>query len=350
MSVGTLIKYGAVTAKARAMFGNRLKDEDYRTIAALRSLPEVNSYIKYKTSYGALLENEDEKELHRERLEKLLKRQLDSDCKRLSNFIQTDKKKSLDMYRMQREVNFILSVLRGLRNGTAERRTEFIGSVLADGDDRLDPTIVDLLSANTTAEFLDLLEKTPYAGELKRESVESLDYATIETLLTGKFYSTMFSIMEKEISKTDLHVIRNQIGTQIDIKNISRIVRLKRSFPISDVRPYMLPYGKRLNSDKLKRLYDASDFGKTLSEICPYYVRYIGTDETKIPNEYEISYSLNRVILMSGQPSIAVPIAYLTLKDIEIRNLIHTAEGVRYGLPQERILAGLCGLRSDRTL
>ena len=83
MSVGTLIKYGAVTAKARAMFGNRLKDEDYRTIAALRSLPEVNSYIKYKTSYGALLENEDEKELHRERLEKLLKRQLDGKCKRL---------------------------------------------------------------------------------------------------------------------------------------------------------------------------------------------------------------------------------------------------------------------------
>ena len=63
------------------------------------------------------------------------------------------------MYRMQREVNFILSVLRGLRNGTAERRTEFIGSVLADGDDRLDPTIVDLLSANTTAEFLDLLDQ-----------------------------------------------------------------------------------------------------------------------------------------------------------------------------------------------
>ena len=179
---------------------------------------------------------------------------------------------------------------------------------------------------------------------------EILYYASIEMLLTVKFYSTMFSIMEKEISKTDLRVIRNQIGTQIDIKNISRIVRLKRSFPISDVRPYMLPYGKRLNSDKLKRLYDASDFGKTLSEICPYYVRYIGTDETKIPNEYEISYSLNRVILMSGQPSIAVPIAYLTLKDIEIRNLIHTAEGVRYGLPQERILAGLCGLRSDRTL
>ena len=247
MSVGTLIKYGAVTAKARAMFGNRLKDEDYRTIAALRSLPEVNSYIKYKTSYGALLENEDETELHRERLEKLLKRQLDSDCKRLSNFIQTDKKKSLDMYRMQREVNFILSVLRGLRTGTAERRTEFIGSVLADGDDRLDPTIVDLLSANTTAEFLDLLEKTPYAGALKRESVESLDYATIETLLTGKFYSTMFSIMENEISKTDLRVIRNQIGTQIDIKNISRIVRLKRSFPISDVRPNILTYRKRLN-------------------------------------------------------------------------------------------------------
>ena len=30
MSIGTLIKYGAVTAKARAMFGNRLKEEDYK--------------------------------------------------------------------------------------------------------------------------------------------------------------------------------------------------------------------------------------------------------------------------------------------------------------------------------
>ena len=38
-----------------------------------------------------------------------------------------------------------------------------------------------------------------------------------------------------------------------------------------------------------------------------------------------------------------------TLKDIEIRNLIHIAEGVRYGLSQERITASLCGLRNNRS-
>mgnify|MGYP002266949609 CR=1 FL=1 len=36
MSIGTLIKYGAVTAKARAMFGNRLKEEDYKFYLDLR--------------------------------------------------------------------------------------------------------------------------------------------------------------------------------------------------------------------------------------------------------------------------------------------------------------------------
>ena len=99
MSIGTLIKYGAVTAKARAMFGNRLKEEDYRALSAAKTLAEVNSYIKYKTVYGSLLENEDEKELHRERLEKLLRTQLDEDYKRLSNFISGDKKKSLEIGR-----------------------------------------------------------------------------------------------------------------------------------------------------------------------------------------------------------------------------------------------------------
>ena len=221
MSIGTLIKYGAVTAKARAMFGNRLKEYDYRALSAAKTLAEVNSYIKYKTVYGSLLENEDEKELHRERLEKLLRTQLDEDYKRLSNFISGDKKKSLDTYKMQREVNFILTVLRGLRNGTAEGRTEFIGSVLADGGDRLKKEIVDLLSANTTNEFLALLEKTSYAGAINAEDIEKLDYATIETLLTGKFYSSMFAVMAKELSSTDLRVIKNQLGTQIDIKNIS---------------------------------------------------------------------------------------------------------------------------------
>lgn len=349
MSIGTLIKYGAVTAKARAMFGNRLKEEDYRALSAAKTLAEVNSYIKYKTVYGSLLENEDEKELHRERLEKLLRTQLDEDYKRLSNFISGEKKKSLDTYRMQREVNFILTVLRGLRNGTAERRTEFIGTVLSDGGEKLKKEIVELLSANTTDEFFVLLEKTSYAGSIDAEDIEKLDYATIETLLTGKFYSSMFSVMAKELSATDLRVIKSQLGTQMDIKNICRIVRLRKSFPTDSIEKYMLPYGKRLNADKLKRLYSAQDFGKTLSEICPYYTRYVGTDETKIPNEYEISYSLNRVILMSGQPSVAVPIAYLTLKDIEIRNLIHIAEGVRYGLSQERITASLCGLRNNRS-
>lgn len=347
MSIGTLIKYGAVTAKARAMFGNRLKEDDYRALSGSKNLSEVNSYIKYKTSYGSLLENEDEKEMHREKLEKLLRTQLDGDCKRLSNFISGEGKKSLEIYKMQREVNFILTVFRGLRNGTAEVRTEFIGTTLADGGDRLKKELVDLLSANTTEDFLRLLEKTDYAGVLNEENAEKLDYATIETLLSGKFYSTMFSVMAKELSSTDLRVIKNQLGTQIDIKNIGRIVRLRKSFPVKDVGQYMLPYGKRLNAEKLKRLYSSQDFGKTLSEICPYYVRYIGTDETKIPSEYEISYSLNRVILMSGQPSVAVPVAYLTLKDIEIRNLIHIAEGVRYGLSQERILASLCGLRTN---
>ena len=42
-------------AKARAMYGRSLKDSDYRQLAECRTVPEIASYLKTRTSYGKAL-------------------------------------------------------------------------------------------------------------------------------------------------------------------------------------------------------------------------------------------------------------------------------------------------------
>ena len=76
----------AVLAKARAMYGRSLKDSDYRQLAECRTVPEIASYLKTRTSYGKALAGLVEGDIHRGQLEPLLKQELYLDIYSLSRY------------------------------------------------------------------------------------------------------------------------------------------------------------------------------------------------------------------------------------------------------------------------
>ena len=51
--------------------------------------------------------------------------------------------------------------------------------------------------------------------------------------------------------------------------------------------------------------------------------------------------------MLAGQPSICVVLAYLSLREIEIKNIIHIVEGVRYGTSVENIRNCFFGVGSQ---
>ncbi|MDF2686758.1 MAG: synthase subunit, partial [Clostridia bacterium] len=55
-------------------------------------------------------------------------------------------------------------------------------------------------------------------------------------------------------------------------------------------------------------------------------------------------YEVDKNIMRMGQPSMAIPLAYLSLKTIEVHNLIHIIEGIRYSIPIEDIKRRLSGI------
>ena len=63
----------AVLAKARAKYGKFLTDRDYTSILACQSVAEVMVYLKSHTHYASVLSEVNERDVHRGRLEQLLR-------------------------------------------------------------------------------------------------------------------------------------------------------------------------------------------------------------------------------------------------------------------------------------
>ena len=66
----------AVLTKARSKFGNRLTEKDYQSLLACQSVGEIMSYLKNNTHYSKALTDVSEREIHRGRLEALLRQNL----------------------------------------------------------------------------------------------------------------------------------------------------------------------------------------------------------------------------------------------------------------------------------
>jgi V/A-type H+-transporting ATPase subunit C len=52
----SVIKYGALSGKTRAMFGRLLTSKDYHEMVQKRSVSDIASYLKYNTHYKDVLE------------------------------------------------------------------------------------------------------------------------------------------------------------------------------------------------------------------------------------------------------------------------------------------------------
>ena len=66
----------AVLAKARAKYGKFLTERDYTNILACQSVAEVMVYLKSHTHYASVLSEVNERDVHRGRLELLLRQYL----------------------------------------------------------------------------------------------------------------------------------------------------------------------------------------------------------------------------------------------------------------------------------
>lgn len=327
----------AVLTKARAKFGKRLTEKDYNSLLSCQSVAEVLSYLKSYTHYSSALNDINERDVHRGRLEALLRQNLfyefDSLCRYNSSVSSGFTQYVIDTIEVQQIIRFLIL----LHSNSTEK---FIYQFPAYFSKHTEIDFNKLANAKNYDEFLKILSSSHFYDILKKYKPDEkgrLHIADIENDLTEYVFSNLMNTVNSTTKGQEQRELRSLLCSINDYNIFSRILRLKKYY--------------NLNADEIKenlllgicdispRLIDMMCKAETSSEVFAIMQRtHTGKLIDKIGYVYasdispRIKYRLSRKNMhFSNQPSVIL-ISYMFVSEIELMNVVTLIEGIRYNL------------------
>lgn len=337
-----LMTYGAVATKMRAMYGKRLVNDDFRRMAAMKTVPEVAMFLRDHPAWGGALDAVDVNALTRNRIEYILRRHFLLTYLRLFSYIERSDQPFLRFPVLTVENEEMMRFMRLAMNGRPEQYTYDLPSYF-NRYSRIHyeelsaaATYDDMLKAVSETDFFDSLQRIRPAGE------GFPSYLEVETAMRRYTYRALYRLAEKKGGDVG-DSLREALGVQADWENILLIERILRYYPdmLSNIAAYLLPVRAHLSPFHIHAMYTAESVEKMRAFLMEstFYGRYLrerqemGYPLEKLSNLYQMEY-YHKHLVMDG-PSLFAPIAFYHLYRNELLNLIHVIECVRYELPPE---------------
>lgn len=339
----------ALATKVHAMFGKRLTGENYRELVRKQSVGEIAVYLKQQTYYADLLHDVNESSVHRGQLENVLRRAIYEDYTRMLVYISPNGRKFYRFFLVRMEIDEILSYLRYLNAG---RETEYLFSLPSYFAEHADFDLYSLAKVRSFDELLRLLANTPYGEILKKydpASADVQDSVQIDNAFDRYYYQYLNRAIENNFAGQDKDKLKRAVGVQIDLLNITQIIRLKRYFnaPAEYIRSLLIPHTVRVKRETLDKMVESADADAALAVLADTrYAEFFaqGSFEYIEEGANRVLYDYNRKLLATSTSSAVAMMAYLNLKQLELQNIITIIESVRYGLhpaETEKLLVGV---------
>jgi V/A-type H+-transporting ATPase subunit C len=307
----------AVMAKARGLYGKRLKAPDYDTLLQKRAVSEIAGYLKNETYYGESLKEVKEELIHREELENLIERRSFEIIASLARFAQHDKL-FYTMYTKKIEIGQLLFAMRLLNAGEMQK---FIVALPVYVAEHLSVDLFGIAAVKSYDGLLEICERSRYYRILRDfrplHSGQPIDIPGCEAALLTQYWQTLLDSAREAYAGRTLEALEKLLYYQIDAHNVNVIYRMKRFFK-ADASKYIVNISTKLRQAAILALLAAEDAG-SFPEILG---RYSLTEQLKLNR---------RVFSVSFDPAVSV-MCYVSLLDIEAANIIRIIEGARYGL------------------
>ena len=335
-----LVQYGAPAAKVRTLYGNCLTADDFRSLAAMKSVPEVTSYLKFHPAWRDFLTGLDPLEVHRNQLEDALKQGMLSEHFRLYIFMISSGAELYQQPIWRAELDEILACYSHISIG---RVGGYIPRLPSKYRKYSKIDFSALTGCRDWGALLSSISKTdfyPMLSSLKTPETGMPDFASVEWVMQSYVYTRLFSVAKRRASGNDRSALDSYIGAQVDLINISRIMRIRNFFPEAwqDYTHILLPFYSKLSLSFYRDLHDAPDEESAYQMLLrtPYKKLYEKTKFRYIEEYYyAYLYEFSKRMLRAHVPSAFSVIAYLNLKEIEMQNIIKTTECIRYGKTPE---------------
>lgn len=327
----------AVLAKARSKYGKHLTERDYASIIACQSVAEVMVYLKSHTHYASALAEVNERDVHRGRLEMLLRQdqfyEFDSLCRYDSSMSEGFSRYVVEKTEVEQIIRFLI-----LLNSNSTEKFIFQFPAFFAKHTSLD--INKLANARDYDEFLSALSGSVYYDILqiyKPDSKGMLPVSDMENKLYAYVLGNLLELIKKKAKGTERQELLQMFYTINDYALFSKILRLKKYYDLSPevIRTNLLPEYCDLSPkiiDKMCAADSSAEVFKIMqSRGCGRLINKIGyTYASDISPR--VQYRLaKKNIHFSNNPSV-VMISYMFLSETELMNIICLIEGIRYQL------------------
>ena len=327
----------AVSAKARAKYGRFLTDRDYTSILACQSVAEVMVYLKSHTHFASVLSDVNERDVHRGRLEQMLRQYLfnefDSLCRYDSSVSSGFSRYIVEKIETEQIIRFLV-----LLNSNSTEKFIFQFPAFLSKHTELD--VNRLANAHGFDEFLDSLQHTSYYEILKGFTPDDkgrLPISDIENALYGRITKNVLELISKKTKGSERCELMSIFKTINDYSIFSRILRLKKYYHLSSevIRANMMPEYSSLSPKLIDRMCQAQSSAEVFQimqntgsgrMIGKIGYKYAGDISPRV--QYRLA---KKNIRFSNNPSV-VMVSFMFLSETELMNVISLIEGIRYRL------------------
>ncbi len=328
----------AIMAKSRALYGKRLKKEDYDVLLNSKSISEVVSYLKNETAYGEVFHSAGS-DISNNQVEELLEIHLLKCYEKVSRY---EISAGAEFYKLNLMKNDIQQILRFMHFIIIDKPEEYLKVLPPFFNKHSELDLYRLASSRSFEDVLDVLQGTPYEKILRpfaKTYKDPRSYISMERALDEKMWEAQKMIVKKYKGKSK-EKIKELISCRNDMENLIRIYRIKRLLKKDNAvaKRFLNLNFTNLKEKEIDEMLDAQTTHEMLKIASgTYYKKHFLNEDFTSLEEFSrrvLFDKFNKEIRYSTDP-VAVMISYFYLAENETKNIIHIVEGIRCGMSPE---------------
>jgi V/A-type H+-transporting ATPase subunit C len=352
MMASPIAKYAFINAKLRARISNILEDDVFFQLAKAPSLDGAlallrdTPFARLETIYS---ETGDLKQAEFE----LLKDEI-SLYRDIHRYVHPNSKGVVDALLLHFEIENLKNAIRIWFNRKLRKRSDETGVHYIIREQIIHDLPIDMIiNAESLEEIASLCEGTAYKQIIvqNRQAVElEGSLFRLEVSLDHYYYRNLLAALN-ELDLSDRETALRLIGVEIDLRNISWIIRFRNFYdmPMERVMEAIIPGGHNLSRPGMEELYRAQNVTAVLQGFIKE--KYGGLSSLLSSGASDSTSRLLLILrildeirrqevhrILGGYPfTVGIILAYFVLKSEEMRKLRTILNAKQYGRAQESI-------------
>ena len=322
------IKYPAINAKMKGMYANNFGNEEIDELLSQSDLYGAISFLKSK--FKSLENLKDD--ANRREIEKALNTEYINEILKVFRYLNKSDREYLTKLLLRQEILCLKNIFRNLVTNRDVKKNMGDVNYLTQN---LFTNIDGINEVTSRQEFYEVIKNEEYAKIFKDYiEVDEVLLDELEVRLDKYYYEKVFDLAKGN------KILEKLIGEEIDLNNLSWIVRSKKFFGYTkeEIEILLVPIYYNLSKKKTDKLLLAETYDDLKQELSNTKYKNVLTEEALFEHDIDsFMYREYKKIFTYKIFDISTVYVMINMMNIDFNNIINIIEGIRYSRDTKQI-------------